>query len=114
MSLIIALERQRQISASSRSAWSTRRVPEHSELHKETVSGVFWCFPVYTLCEGVKSPETGVTDSCELPYGCWELNSGPLEEQPVLLIIELFLQPLRENFLSCIATGKVPMPCKQP
>lgn len=21
---------------------------------------------------------------CELPYGCWELHLGPLEEQPVL------------------------------
>ena len=25
------------------------------------------------------------TDSCEMPCGCWELNSGPLKEQPVLL-----------------------------
>ena len=22
----------------------------------------------------LKSPETGVTDGCELPYWCWELN----------------------------------------
>jgi len=35
------------------------------------------------LCEGSRSPGTGVTDSCELSYGCWELNPGPLEEQPV-------------------------------
>jgi hypothetical protein len=27
--------------------------------------------------------ETGVTDACELPGGCWELNLGPLEPQPV-------------------------------
>ena len=33
------------------------------------------------VCEAVRSPETGVTDSCELPYGCWELDLGPLEEQ---------------------------------
>ena len=32
---------------------------------------------------GVRSPGTEVTDSCELPCGCWELNSGPLEEQSV-------------------------------
>jgi hypothetical protein len=37
------------------------------------------------LCEGVRSPETGVIDSCELPCGYWELNPGPLEEQVVLL-----------------------------
>ena len=33
---------------------------------------VFAC--MYILCEGV-------TDSCELPYGCWYLNLGPQEEQ---------------------------------
>lgn len=33
----------------------------------------------------VRSPETGITDSCELPSGCWDLNLGPLEEQPMLL-----------------------------
>ena len=33
------------------------------------------------------------TDGCEPPYGCWELNSGPLEEQPVLLTSEPSLQP---------------------
>jgi hypothetical protein len=29
-----------------------------------------------------------VTDGYEPPYGCWELNSGSLEEQPVLLTAE--------------------------
>jgi hypothetical protein len=33
-----------------------------------------------------------VTDGCEPPCGCWELNSGPLEEQSVLLTPELSLQ----------------------
>ena len=46
------------------------------------------------LGEGVKSPGTGGTHSCELSCGCWELNLGPLEEQPVLLTIETSLQPL--------------------
>ena len=26
----------------------------------------------------------GLELCCELPCGCWELNAGPLEEQPVL------------------------------
>ena len=26
-----------------------------------------------------------IADGCEPPCGCWELNSGPLEEQSVLL-----------------------------
>ena len=34
-----------------------------------------------------------ITDGCETPCGCWELNSGPLEEQSVLLTTEPSLQP---------------------
>jgi hypothetical protein len=32
-------------------------------------------------------------DSCEPPRGFWELNSGPLEEEAVLLTDEPSLQP---------------------
>ena len=35
---------------------------------------------------------TGVTDSCELSYGSWELDPGLLEGQPVLLTAESSLQ----------------------
>jgi len=41
-----------------------------------------------------------ITDGCEPPCGCWELNSGPLEEQPVLLTTEPSLQPL-PSFFQC-------------
>ena len=34
-----------------------------------------------------------VTDDCEPPCGSWELNSGPLEGQLVLLTAEPSLQP---------------------
>jgi len=34
--------------------------------------------------EGIKLPGTRVTDGCEPSCGCWELNSGPLEEQRLL------------------------------
>jgi hypothetical protein len=34
-----------------------------------------------------------ITNGCELPCGCWDLNSGPLEEQLVLLTTEPSLQP---------------------
>ena len=44
------------------------------------------------LCEGVGSPGTGVTDSCELPCGCWESNPHSLKEQPVLSTAEPPLQ----------------------
>jgi hypothetical protein len=34
-----------------------------------------------------------ITDGCEPPCGCWDLNSGPSEEQPMLLTTEPSLQP---------------------
>lgn len=37
---------------------------------------------------------TGVTDGCGLPHGCWELNLGPLKEQPMPLTAGLSLQPI--------------------
>jgi hypothetical protein len=39
-----------------------------------------------------------IVDGCEPPYGCWELNSGPLEELPVLLTAEPSLQPQKVFF----------------
>jgi hypothetical protein len=50
-------------------------------------------------CECVRSLGTGVTDSCELEFGCWELNLGPLEEQRVLFT-KPSLQPTSELILS--------------
>jgi hypothetical protein len=38
-----------------------------------------------------------ITNGCESPCGCWELNSGPPEEQVVLLSAEHSRQP-REEF----------------
>jgi hypothetical protein len=35
-----------------------------------------------------------IIDGFEPPCGGWELNSGPSEEQPVLLTSEPFLQPV--------------------
>ena len=29
-----------------------------------------------------------ITDDCEPSCGCWKLNSGPLQEQPILLTTE--------------------------
>jgi hypothetical protein len=47
--------------------------------------------------EGVGLPTTGVPDDYELRDGCWESNSGPLEEQSVLLTTESSLQLLFHN-----------------
>lgn len=38
------------------------------------------CVRVHTMFmpeEGIQSPETGVGDGFESPYGCWKLNPGP-------------------------------------
>ena len=37
-----------------------------------------------------------ITDDCNPPCGCWELNSGPLEEPMVLLTAESSLQSLKQ------------------
>ncbi|XP_041910983.1 zinc finger protein 120-like isoform X12 [Arvicola amphibius] len=42
---------------------------------------------------GQKRAPDLITGGCEPPSGCWELNSGPLEEQSVLLPTEPSLQP---------------------
>ena len=49
-----------------------------------------WC--LQRSEEGVGSPRTGVIDGCEPPCRCQELNSGLLEEQPVLLTTKPSLQ----------------------
>ena len=51
------------------------------------------------LCEGVGDSGAGVTESCELLRGCWELTSGPLEDWPVLLATEPSLQHMPPNAL---------------
>jgi hypothetical protein len=42
--------------------------------------------------EGIGSPMPKATNSCELSFGCWELNMGPLKEQ-VFYTAESSLQP---------------------
>ena len=55
------------------------------------VFNMHWCFAYMCVCVRVSDLE--VTDSCELSCGFWDLNLGPLEEQPVLLTTEPSLQP---------------------
>ena len=65
---------------------------------------------IYLLCieslppcmpAGQRAPDL-ITDGCEPPCGCWELNSGPLEEQSVLLTAEPSLQPCKVLLLDKI------------
>lgn len=56
-----------------------------------------WVFDMHIVCvsleclipeEGVGSPGTEVTESCEPPYGCWEWTPGAQQEQTVLRTAE--------------------------
>ena len=42
---------------------------------------------------GQKRATDPITDGCEPQCGCWELNSGPLEDQTMFLTSEPSLQP---------------------
>jgi hypothetical protein len=59
-----------------------------------------------------------ITDGCEPSCGCWDLNSGPLEEQPVLLTTEPSLQPFNPpppfsgDMVPCIT--RWPQACSDP
>jgi hypothetical protein len=44
-------------------------------------------------------------DGCEPPCGFWDLNSGPLEEQSMLLTTEPSLQPLIFFFFKFSCAG---------
>lgn len=37
------------------------------------------CLLYMCLCVGIRSSATGVTNRFELPYGCLDMNLGPLE-----------------------------------
>jgi hypothetical protein len=50
------------------------------------------------MLAGQKRAPDLIIDGYEPPCGCWELNSGPLKEQTVLLISEPSLQPLCFSF----------------
>lgn len=56
-----------------------------------------WCFAcMYTY---VRVSDFGITDSCELLCGCWDLNPSPLAEQSMPLNTQSSLQPLFEIFI---------------
>ena len=61
---------------------------------------VYECLNVCKCTHVVHCPQrseegvgTGVTDTCQLPCGCWESNPGSLQEQSMLLTTEPSLQP---------------------
>ena len=60
----------------------------------------YYVYNILSVCMpiGQKRAPDLITDGCEPPCGCWELNSGPLEEQAMLLTTEPSLEPLKISF----------------
>ncbi|ERE67533.1 rhomboid-related protein 3 [Cricetulus griseus] len=65
-------------------------------VHGATRIGLIY---VAGVVAGQKRAPDLIIGGCEPPCGCWELNSGPVEEQPVLLTSEPSFQPPRKSVL---------------
>jgi hypothetical protein len=61
-------------------------------------SYLFYVCELSVFCEHQKRTPDLITDGCEPPDGCWGMNSGTLEEQPVLSTTEPSFQPLGLDF----------------
>ena len=74
-----------------------RQEPESAKDAQDYCNSMYVCMYVCMYMDtfvGIYSAHQKMaSDSRELPCGCWELNSGPLEEQSVLLNSELSLYP---------------------
>jgi hypothetical protein len=65
---------------------------------------MYGCMTEESICQKRASDLT--MDGFKPPGGCWELNSGPLDEQPVLLTAAPPLQPsLLQPILSSLVCG---------
>jgi hypothetical protein len=71
---------------SSRTARAIQRNPVSKKKKKNQKNYLFYIHE-YTVAV-FKRVSDPMTDGCEPPCGCWELNSGPLEEQSVFLTAE--------------------------
>ena len=69
---------------------------------------IYYVYNILSVCmsAGQKRAPDLITDGCEPPCGYWELNSGPLEEQAMLLTTEPSLQPLEQGFLTLVVTAR--------
>ena len=72
---------------------------------------IYYVYNILSVCvpAGQKRAPDLITDGCEPPCGCWELNSGPLEEQAILLTTEPSLQPPLTALVEDL--GSVPNTC---
>jgi hypothetical protein len=105
------------------------RIPAHSQLsatpmhrhtcrqkhcpeNKNEISFLFKIFFMYVSTLSLfqthqKRALDPITDVFEPPCGCWELNSGPLEEQSVLLTAEPSKPSLFHSLQSALASSHI-------
>jgi hypothetical protein len=81
---------------SSRTARATQRNPV-SKTNKQTNKKVSTLS--LSLQAHQKRASDRITDGCEPPCGCWDLNSGPGEKQSMLLTAEPPLQPYSTDLM---------------
>jgi hypothetical protein len=88
--------------------WGAMCIPA---LKKGLLIWFIWVDCICLQTHQKKAPDP-ITDGCEPPCGCWELNLGPLEEQSVLLTAESSIQHLLPPafFILSILT-QVPLSC---
>jgi hypothetical protein len=76
--------------------------------HRQAFKNIIYFIYEYTVAvfRHTRRGHQFITDAWESPCGCWELNSGPLEEQSVLLTAEPSLQPRKHSFTHKIILKK--------
>jgi hypothetical protein len=60
-----------------------------------------WILPIEAILP-IDPLELELHADCELLYGCWELNSGPFQEQQVVLTTEQLSQLLKSFSFSLV------------
>jgi hypothetical protein len=70
---------------------------------------MYECSAAYTSSDQKRASDP-FKDGCEPPCGCWELNSGPLEEQFMLLTAEPCHQPYLIHLYECFVYISVCVP----
>lgn len=76
---------------------------------------VFLCVSAPLVClvpiearKSVVCPRPGISDSCELPWVCWELNLASPEEQSVLLSTVPYFQSLDIHVVTAKLLAAIP------
>lgn len=74
------------------------------------------CFAYMCVCVphlwSVGSPGTGLTDKCELPCGCWEMNPGTWQENKCFQALSIFSPALNSSLVNTVTVVVVFLTCR--